>query len=129
MKFKTPRYRSPILTLTPERFWGNVDKSGECWLWTGARSKSGYGQLRVDGKSQYAHRLAWRLATGTDPGDAHVLHRCDQPACVRHEHHFLGAPADNAADKVSKGRQSHYGRQKTHCPKGHEYNAQNTYTC
>lgn len=28
-----------------ERFWPKVDKSGECWLWTGAGDGHGYGQI------------------------------------------------------------------------------------
>src|SRR5690348_16395282 len=30
---------------TAERFWAKVDKSGDCWIWTGAviRKRGGYG--------------------------------------------------------------------------------------
>jgi hypothetical protein len=30
-------------------FWEEVDKSGECWLWTGATTSAGYGDLRING--------------------------------------------------------------------------------
>ncbi len=91
------------------RFWAKVDKSGDCWLWTGSKDRKGYGKLsigsRVNGSKRphSAHRIAWVLAHG-DPGRACVLHRCDVPACVRHDHLFLGTVADNNRDMWRKGR-------------------------
>lgn len=83
-----------------DRFWSKVDKSGECWLWTGAKYLNGYGVF----DNGLAHRISWRLAAGEDAGEALVLHRCDRRACVRPAHLFLGNHADNMADMRSKGR-------------------------
>jgi len=82
-----------------------VPKLGPCWEWNGGRlnERGGYGQIRIGGKTLRVHRLAYQAWTG-DPGDLHVLHRCDNPPCLRPEHLFTGTDADNAVDKVVKGR-------------------------
>lgn len=91
------------------RLLNRVDRSGgpeSCWPFTGCTSGGrcgGYGQLTVARKRILAHRLAWEIAFG-DPGDQHVLHRCDNPPCCNPAHLFLGTHADNLRDCVSKGR-------------------------
>lgn len=96
----------------PERFWEKVDKSGECWVWTAATFKGGYGQIWTgypNGKNDRAHRVSWRLSGGFI-GDRQVLHACDNPSCVRPGHLFLGTHADNMNDMDAKGRRCPIGR-------------------
>lgn len=92
--------------MTPsELFWSHVDRSGECWLWAAALFPSGYGCTTWIGRSERAHRVAWALEfnNGELP-NSWVLHKCDNPGCVRPSHLFLGSHADNEADKTAKGR-------------------------
>jgi len=56
-------------------------------------------------REMFAHRRAYELATGVNPGAFRVLHRCDNPPCCNPAHLFLGTLADNAADMVAKNRQ------------------------
>lgn len=75
-----------------------------CHLWTGLKHKQGYGLLSVEGRLVLAHRVAYVLAHGPIDDDRHVLHRCDTPQCVNHEHLFLGDHDANMADMANKGR-------------------------
>lgn len=86
------------------RFWRKVEKSDGCWLWRGARNQSGYGHLKVAGEWWIAHRRAWVLAGHELPADRDLCHRCDNPACVRPNHMFVGTRADNMRDAKAKGR-------------------------
>lgn len=90
-----------------ERLWAKVRRGEGCWLWTGARTPKGYGSCTVNGRRMTPHRLAYQAAFGPVPPGSHILHRCDNPACVRPDHLFRGTNADNIADKVAKGRQLH----------------------
>lgn len=95
----------PRLVLSAEvRFWAKVDKTAKCWNWIASKKPRGYGHFFADGKQILAHRFSWELHMGPIPAEQCVLHRCDNPACIRPEHLFLGDYADNARDMTQKGR-------------------------
>jgi hypothetical protein len=99
-----PAHKIPI----EERLWGRMSKSEEddgCWLWVGGhRDREGYGIVKLDGLNQRAHRVAWKLAHGLIPPGLCVLHRCDNPPCIRPDHLFVGTVGDNNRDRSRKGR-------------------------
>jgi hypothetical protein len=88
------------------RFWAHVDKTGECWVWTGARNAAGYGDFHRGGGMNhvFAHRYSWELVHGSLPEGRLVLHHCDNPPCVNPKHLFDGTHADNTRDMIRKGR-------------------------
>jgi len=79
---------------------------GPCWIWTGARTRNGYGTCEYLGRTAYIHRLTHEALIGPIPDGLGVLHRCDTKACARPEHLWTGTQAENIADMVSKGRQA-----------------------
>lgn len=105
----SPRCARSVLPVRPvcERLWSKVDKSGDCWLWTGHRNPDGYGRMLVSkrtGKIVMTHRLAWECTSGPIPDELRVLHRCDNPPCCNPAHLFIGSQAENIADMHAKGR-------------------------
>src|SRR5262245_16481937 len=81
-----------------------------CQEWTGWVMPNGYGQIHHQGKTQYAHRVAYELHLGVIPEGKFVLHTCDNRKCVNPKHLWLGSFDDNMADMVNKSRQAHGSR-------------------
>lgn len=102
----------------PERFWANVDKSDDCWLWEGGVvTAAGYGQTWWDGRPQPAHRVAYELLYGPVPDGCQLHHHCENKNCVRPEH-LLAVTARQHSD-------IHVAR-KTTCKRGHTYDTINS---
>ena len=98
------------------RFWAKVNKNGSiplhcselgnCWVWTAAKS-NGYGVFgrgRKEEGQTVAHRMSWELHYGPIPLSFNVLHKCDNPSCIRPDHLFIGTQKDNLKDCAQKKR-------------------------
>jgi hypothetical protein len=101
--------RCCAVTELAARFWGQVRRGPECWLWVGAVNReTGYGTIQCrplfGNVPQGAHRLSWLLENGPVPDGLSVLHRCDVRTCVRPDHLFLGTQLDNMRDMFAKRR-------------------------
>ena len=109
-----------------ERFWSKVDKSGDCWLWTGALGRGGYGHFYWQGTNKRAHRVAYKFAVGPIPEGLYLDHLCRVRNCVNPSHLEPVTPGEN----TRRGETGHHMREKatriTHCPQGHAYDASNT---
>jgi hypothetical protein len=94
-----------------ERFWRLVDKTGDCWLWIGARRGSTRNQYGCfwGGRERgylYAHRVAYELQHGPIPVGLSVLHLCDTPLCVRGTHLDVGTVTENNRQMRERDRQA-----------------------
>jgi hypothetical protein len=88
-----------------ERFWEKVDKSGDCWLWTaGCLTAGGYGSIRINGKAERAHRVAYTLTVGPIPDGMLLRHTCDNPKCVNPAHLLFGGKRENTKDALERGQ-------------------------
>lgn len=106
-------------SMTPEqRFWSKIKKTDGCWEWQGQRNHRGYGEVSVSRKWVKAHRFSWASVNGPIPAGMFVLHHCDNRACVRPEHLFLGTQKDNMRDAKAKGRAYRPGQHSTQGPDG-----------
>jgi len=93
------------------RFWSKVDVKGnldECWEWEGYFGNN-YGQININKKEEYAHRISYELYYGKIPkhNSYHgmcVCHKCDNTKCVNPHHLFLGTNKDNMIDCKNKNR-------------------------
>jgi hypothetical protein len=143
------------LTMTDRelaRFWPKVREAGECWHWTGYRTKKGYGTLgvKVDGRhvDRRAHRLAYEHFREPIAEGLEIDHLCRVPQCVNPWHLEVVTSAVNSARafyspaarqrivaaltgrivtpemraKMSATHAAH-----THCQRGHEWTEDNTY--
>jgi hypothetical protein len=112
------------------------DDSG-CLIWQGRIDRTGYGRFDRDDKTSIAvHRFVWQFVMGREIPEGmqvdHVCHTeavqrgecvggvCGHRRCCNPQHLELVTASENTL------RQDHAERKKTHCPKGHEYNDENT---
>lgn len=85
-------------------FWLRVDKTGDCWIWTGPCQKTGHGRVGILKKKYLAHRIAYFLTYGYVSPELCLRHTCDNPPCVRPDHLIPGTLKENTQDMVSRGR-------------------------
>jgi hypothetical protein len=115
---------------TPEQRWlakANVGKRFECWIWTGGLDKKGYGQFdtTTDGEHRNHRAHLWgfeHFVRPLEPGEE-LDHLCRVHACVNYEEHL--DPVTHA-ENVARGESGVRNASKTHCPRGHPYDEENT---
>ena len=66
--------------------------------------RDGYPRARVDGVLDRVHRHVYRRFKGEIPEGKIIRHTCDNRLCCNPDHLILGTHADNARDRVERGR-------------------------
>lgn len=122
------KHGDPLIKLRPwdvrEKIdpWSRVRKTDTHWHWTGYKDKKGYGWH----SGTPAHRLIWELVEGPIPEGLQIDHVCRVHDCVRpHPEHL--EPVTQQVNIARGFGVSVFNALKTHCPRGHEYTAENTY--
>lgn len=104
--------------LAQTRFWAKVDRGPGCWVWTGGKTKDGYGRVRICDRNFVSHRVSYEWANGAIPEGLELDHLCRNKACVNPEHLEPVTRVENQRRRAAII---------THCPAGHEYDERNTY--
>jgi hypothetical protein len=113
---KMPRKQIPL----EQRFWSRVIKTGDCWLWENPK-KSGYGEIKIDGKMEKAHIISYRMDIGPVPKGLELDHLCRNRSCVRPDH----LEAVTHIVNVRRGLAGAYNKIKTNCRNGHPFSGEN----
>lgn len=104
----------------------NLDLNSGCWNWNGAKDKKGYGTYHKDKKPTPAHRFSYELFNNKSiPQGLYIDHICRNPSCVNPSHLDPVTPKEN--QYRSPITLATINKNKEVCPKGHIYDADNTY--
>lgn len=109
----------PVLERFMEKV--DVDDASGCWLWTATTNRKGYGMFWPTSASVSAHRWAYAHFVGPIPDGLQIDHLCRVRHCVNPEHLVPVTAREN------QQRSPFDPAARTHCPRGHPYDAENTY--
>jgi hypothetical protein len=74
-----------------QRFWAKVNRTEDCWLWTGSKFQSGAGQFKASNGLKTAAQFSWVLHYGPIPPGQRVKTICGDNSCIRPDHLTTGA--------------------------------------
>lgn len=107
-----------------------VDRHG-CWLWTGALTNAGYGNMywkaNGSGRPEHgAHRISYSVFVGPIASGLVIDHLCRVRHCVNPDHLEPVTQRENVLrSPIAPGA---LNAAKTHCAQGHPFSEENTFT-
>jgi len=114
-----------LLKWTPELFLSVVIKQENgCWIWPLNSPDKPYGEMWVNGKCIKAHVYAYEVVAGHKKTKSDLHHTCENKRCVNPNHLQNLTALEHSA--VTPSSPAYINRNKTHCKRGHEFNALNT---
>jgi hypothetical protein len=111
---------------TRERLFAKliVDPDTGCLIWTGAWAGPGYGQIMINRRQQYVHRVMYELFAGPIPDGLVIDHLCRNRRCAAPAHLEPVTQRENILRGEGLAAQQ---VRRTQCPYGHPYDEANTY--
>jgi len=125
------------------RFWAKVEITPTCWIWKGAITTNGYGELYLAAKKrpESAHRIAYELMIGPLPEEREIDHLCHNVdtscagghgcphrRCVNPEHLEPVTRRVNSLRGRLPALNTKRGADQSICKHGHPFSPDNTYT-
>jgi len=109
---------------TLAHLFSRFDGVDDCWVFHLAKNHDGYIRINLGGRKIMAHRAALMWRGIEVPPKMEVDHLCRNRACCNPDHlevvtHRENMRRGNGMDRVHAA--------KTHCFRGHEFDAANTY--
>ena len=96
-------------------------ETDDCMIWPYGKNRKNYGQVYINKRTRYVHRIALESRIGKSPiGKNLALHKpfiCHNPSCYNYRHLYWGDSSDNQHDRVEENlnsfnRGSKHGRSK-----------------
>jgi len=124
--------------MLPKRFWNKVKLvpcellSTDCWQWIASLTHKGYALFHVGSKKDgtnrmaTAHLLAYKTLVGPVPDGKQLDHLCRNRGCVNPSHLEPVTGSENCLRGLTGANMAIREGAKTHCPKGHPYDDNNT---
>lgn len=117
-----------VITLWQERVEPRVNKTDDCWIWTGATNGVGYGKLGISENGvlsyPYTHIIAYEALIGSIPDGMEIDHLCRNPICCNPKHMETVTSLENSL----RGEHPNFKTARTGiCKRGHLIAGENIY--
>lgn len=85
------------------RLFDKVEFKEDCWVWTKYVNSYGYGTIKINRKTEFTHRVSYKLFVGSIPKGLELDHLCSNPACLNPDHLEAVTHAENVRRSKVKG--------------------------
>lgn len=90
---------------------------GDCLVWPRAKFRTGYGAVRIDGRTRTVHRALWEYVNRPLAPWEHLDHLCSNRSCANLEHLSVVTISENNKRTRQRGRHGNANTVKAACPR------------
>jgi len=101
-----------------------IQKTSKCWKWKGSVTLKGYGRMWLNAikKTDYAHRIVYKLLVGPIATGMTIDHLCKNKQCVNPKHMEVVSMGVNV---LRSDGPAAVNSRKTVCKNGHPFSGNN----